>query len=173
MKARMGWTVIGLFAAATSLTYAAGGGGGGGGGDGAPRRDAAYQAGVEAIEHQNWQRAIDLFHTSLLWDRFNADAHNWLGFAYRNEGDLNHAFAEYEAALKLDPQHKGAHEYLGEAYVIAKNLPKAKEHLAALEKLCGQACPEYRELEEAIEKAQPEAIEKAQPEAIEKAQAGG
>jgi tetratricopeptide (TPR) repeat protein len=157
MRARIRWTVIGLVATAASLAYAAGGGGGGGGGDGAPRRDAAYQAGVVAIEHQDWQRAIDLFHTSLLWDRFNADAHNWLGFAYRNSGDLNQAFVEYEAALKLDPQHKGAHEYLGEAYVMAKNLPKAMEHLAALEKLCGKACPEYRELEESIQKAQPPA----------------
>jgi tetratricopeptide (TPR) repeat protein len=147
------WAVIGLFAGAASASYAAGGGGGGG--DGPPKRDAAYQAGVQAIERQDWQRAIDLFHTSLLWDRFNADAHNWLGYAYRNKGDLNQAFAEYEAALKLDPEHKGAHEYLGEAYVLAKNLPKAKEHLAALEKLCGKACPEYQELEAAIDKGAP------------------
>ncbi|HEV2038937.1 MAG TPA: hypothetical protein VGT81_02645, partial [Casimicrobiaceae bacterium] len=62
-------------------------------------------------------------------------------------------FAEYEEALRLDPQHKGAHEYLGEAYVIAKNIPKAQEHLAALEKLCGRSCPEYKDLDEAIRKA--------------------
>ena len=74
----------------------------------------------------------------------HADAHNWLGFAYRNTGDLDRAFAEYEEALKLDPQHKGAHEYVGEAYVIARNLPKTEEHLAALEKLCGGAAPSIR-----------------------------
>jgi tetratricopeptide (TPR) repeat protein len=136
-----------------SLAYAAGGGGGGGGGDGTPQHDAAYDAGVQAIERQDWPKAIKLFQTSLLWDRFNADAHNWLGFAYRNAGDMKRAFDEYEEALRLDPQHKGAHEYLGEAYVIAKNLPKAKEHLSALEKLCGRTCPEYQELEEAIDKA--------------------
>ena len=156
MKSWAQWAVMGLLAGAASLGYAAGGGGGGGG-DGPPKRDAAYQAGVQAIERQDWKRAIDLFHTSLLWDRFNADAHNWLGYAYRNLGDLDHAFAEYEAALKLDPQHKGAHEYVGEAYVLAKNLPKAKEHLAALEKLCGQTCPEYKELQEAIDKGMPAA----------------
>jgi tetratricopeptide (TPR) repeat protein len=48
------------------------------------------------------------------------------GDAYRNAGDLNRAFAEYEQALRLDPQHKGAHEYVGEAYVIARNIPKAE-----------------------------------------------
>lgn len=154
MKRWARWVVIGLVVGAASCAYAAGGSGGAGP-DGSAKHDAAYQAGVEAIERQDWRKAIDLFHTSLMWDRFNADAHNWLGFAYRNVGDLNNAFAEYEAALKLDPQHKGAHEYLGEAYVLANNLPKAKEHLAELEKLCGQACPEYRELAAAIAKGKP------------------
>jgi tetratricopeptide (TPR) repeat protein len=149
------WLAIGLVTGATGLAYAAGGSGGGGGGgtDGSPKRDAAFQAGVQAIERQDWKKAIALFQTSLQWDRFNADAHNWLGYAYRNAGDMKNAFAEYEEALRLDPGHKGAHEYLGEAYVIAKNLPKAQEHLAALEKLCGRTCPEYKDLEEAIDKA--------------------
>jgi Flp pilus assembly protein TadD len=116
-------------------------------------RDAAYDAGVKAIEHQDWQRAIRQLKTSIARDRFNADTHNWLGYAYRNAGDLTQAFVEYEEALRLDPQPKGAHEYVGEAYVIAKNVPKAREHLAALEKLCGRDCPEYKELDEAIRKA--------------------
>ena len=149
------WLAIGLVAGATGLAYGAGGSGGGGGGggsDGGKKQDASYQAGVQAIERQDWNKAIQLFQTSLKWDRFNADAHNWLGYAYRNAGDMKRAFAEYEEALRLDPGHKGAHEYLGEAYVIAKDLPKAREHLAALEKLCGRTCPEYRDLEEAIEK---------------------
>ena len=149
------WLMMGLAAIATSTVQGAGGdgGGGGGGGDGAAKHDPSYEAGLAAIEKQDWQRAISLFKTSLAWDRFNPDAHNWLGFAYRNAGDMKHAFDEYEEALRLDPRHKGAHEYVGEAYVIANNLPKAEEHLAALEKLCGRSCPEYHELEETIEKA--------------------
>lgn len=135
-----------------SASFAAGGGGGGGGGTGSPG-DASYQAGVAALERQDWPAAIKDLNTSLKWDRFNADAHNWLGFAYRNSGNLKLAFEHYEEALRLDPQHKGAHEYVGEAYLMAKNIPKAEEHLAALEKLCGKSCPEYHELEEAIEKA--------------------
>ena len=147
--------VIGLVAGATGLAHAAGGSGGGGGGgaDGSKKQDASYLAGVQAIERQDWKKAIASFQMSLQWDRFNADAHNWLGYAYRNSGDMKRAFAEYEEALRLDPGHKGAHEYVGEAYVIAKDLPRAREHLAALEKLCGRICPEYRDLEEAIDKA--------------------
>ncbi len=147
------WLAIGLVASAAAIAHAAGGSGGGGGMDASPKRDAAFQAGVQAIERQDWKKAIALFQTSIMWDRFNADAHNWLGYAYRKTGDMKNAFAEYEEALRLDPGHKGAHEYAGEAYVIAKNLPKAQEHLAALEKLCGRSCPEYKDLEEAIDKA--------------------
>ncbi len=156
MKRCSRWLTVLLLAGATGLSFAAGGdggGGGGGGGGAGPKRDVSYQAGVQAIERQDWKKAIQLFQASLQWDRFNADAHNWLGYAYRNSGDMKRAFAEYEEALRLDPGHKGAHEYVGEAYVIAKDLPKAREHLAALEKLCGRTCPEYKDLEEAIDKA--------------------
>ena len=151
MKRWLNGLAIGMLAA---TAWAAGGSGGGGGGaDTGPKRDPSYQAGVAAIERQDWQRAIQMFETSLRWDRFNADAHNWLGYAYRNAGNMTRAFQEYEMALKLDPGHLGAHEYVGEAYVIAKDMPNAKAHLAALEKLCGRDCPQYRDLQEAIEKA--------------------
>ena len=149
------WLAVVLVAGASASVFAAGGDGGGGSTDGSKKQDASYQAGVQAIERQDWKKAISLFQTSLQGDRFNADAHNWLGYAYRNSGDMKRAFAEYEEALRLDPGHKGAHEYVGEAYVMARNLPKAREHLAALEKLCGRSCPEYKDLEEAIDKAKP------------------
>ena len=149
----MQWIAVALVAGASGLALAAGGGGGGGGIVGNGHGDAAYDAGVKAVERQDWKGAIRQFKTSIASNRFNADAHNWLGFAYRNAGDLDRAFAEYEEALTLDPQHKGAHEYVGEAYVIAKNIPKAREHLAALEQLCGRSCPEHQELDEFIHKA--------------------
>ena len=145
---------VALVAGVAGWVLAAGGGGGGGGDmAGIGHRDGAYDAGVKAIERQDWKGAIRQFKVSLASNRFNADTHNWMGYAYRNLGDLDHAFVEYEEALRLDPEHKGAHEYVGEAYVIAKNIPKAQEHLAALEKLCGRSCPEYKELDEAIRKA--------------------
>ncbi len=147
MNRRIQCVAIAFLAATSGWALAAGDSSGTGG------RDAAYDAGVKAIEHQDWAGAIRQLKTSIARDRFNADAHNWLGYAYRNSGDLTHAFAEYEEALRLDPQHRGAHEYVGEAYVMAKNIPKAREHLAALEKLCGRNCPEYKELDEAITKA--------------------
>jgi hypothetical protein len=47
----------------------------------------------------------------------NADAQNLLGYAYRNQKKFDLAFKHYGEALRLDPKHKGAHEYIGEAYV--------------------------------------------------------
>ena len=46
------------------------------------------------------------------------------------------AFNNYKHALEMDPKHRGA-QYVGEAYLLTNNLPKAQEHLAALNKICG------------------------------------
>ena len=60
------------------------------------------------------------------------------------------AFKHYGRALELDPRHRGAHEYVGEAYLIVNNLAKAEEHLAALHKICLIPCEEYEDLKKAI-----------------------
>ena len=80
----------------------------------------------------------------------NADAHNALGFAYRQRGRTNDALRHFREALKRKPDHRGAHENLGIAYAAAGNRGKAREHLAALEKACGRTCDEYRNLAKAI-----------------------
>jgi tetratricopeptide (TPR) repeat protein len=59
-------------------------------------------------------------------------------------------FKHYEEALRIDPKHRGAHEYIGEAYLMTGNLPKAREHLAALDKLCFFGCAELDQLKKAI-----------------------
>jgi hypothetical protein len=63
---------------------------------------------------------------------------------------MNAAFKHYEAALRLNPRHRGAHEYVGEAYLLIDNLPKAEEHLAALEKICLVSCEELEDLKRAV-----------------------
>ena len=81
----------------------------------------------------------------------NADAYNWLAYAIRKNGDPAKSIAVYERALALDPKHRGAHEYIGEAYLALDNLPKAKEHLARLDRLCFFSCEQYRDLKKAVE----------------------
>src|SRR3546814_10024426 len=83
-------------------------------------------------------------------DLKNADAFNWLGYALRNQGDYEKAFVAYNQALQINPKHRGAHEYLGEAYLKTDNLAKAEEQLKALDGLCTFGCPEYTELKNKI-----------------------
>ncbi|TPN64274.1 tetratricopeptide repeat protein, partial [Mesorhizobium sp. B1-1-5] len=54
-------------------------------------------------------------------------------------------------ALELQPDHKAAHEYLGELYVETGDMDKAKEQLASLEKLCPAGCDELSDLRQAID----------------------
>jgi len=80
----------------------------------------------------------------------NADLQNLLAYSYRNAGELPLAFKHYSRALQLDPRHRGAHEYLGEAYLMINNLAKAEEHLAALRRICLLPCAEYGHLEKKL-----------------------
>lgn len=112
--------------------------------------DGDMAAARKAIEAKDWAGAIRLLEQAKARQPSNADAHNLLGYSERHRGNLDAAFAHYETALRLDPKHRGAHEYVGEAWLIAGNLAKAEEHLAALAKLCASSCEEYRDLEKSI-----------------------
>ena len=85
----------------------------------------------------------------------HADVYNLLGFSLRKTGDYAKALTFYRKALDFDGEHKGAHEYLGELYVETGQLPKAREHLVVLERLCPQGCEERDDLAKAIAAAAP------------------
>ena len=76
--------------------------------------DPDYAAGKKAIEAKNWSGAIKSLSSAALRDSRNADIQNYLGYAYRNAGQMELAFKHYGRALQLNPRHRGAHEYLGE-----------------------------------------------------------
>ena len=109
-----------------------------------------YAAGLKATEAKNWADAIRLLASAALRDTRNADIQNYLAYAYRNSGNLSFAFRHYNYALALNPRHRGAHEYLGEAYLMIDNLAKAEVHLAALKKICLIPCEEVGHLETKI-----------------------
>jgi Flp pilus assembly protein TadD len=83
-------------------------------------------------------------------DTQQADVYNLLGFTLRKTGDFKTSLTYYTKALELQPDHKAAHEYLGELYVETGNIEKAKEQLAVLAKLCPGGCEERNDLEKAI-----------------------
>ena len=118
----------------------------------ASKENADFAAGSKAIGRRDWKAAVESFTKAAQKMPGNADVENNLGYAYRQLGDLDQSFAHYKEALRIDPKHRGAHEYIGEAYLKAKQPEKAAEHLAALESICGKGCEEYQDLARAIEK---------------------
>ena len=80
----------------------------------------------------------------------HADLQNSLGYAYRNLRQYDLAFKHYRRAIELDPRHRGAHEYIGEAYLMTGDLASAERHLAALKSICLLPCEELKDLERAI-----------------------
>ena len=82
-----------------------------------------------------------------------ADVYNLLGFSYRkhSEPNLDKAFDAYQIALEANPEHLGAHEYLGELYITLGKMNKANEMLLKLETLAGTNSMEYRKLKSAID----------------------
>lgn len=117
----------------------------------ASKLDPDYAAGKLAIEGRNWPAAIKSLSSAALRDTRNADIQNYLGYAYRNAGELDLAFRHYDRALALNPRHRGAHEYVGEAYLMVNNVMKAEEHLAALQKICLIPCEEFGDLKKKID----------------------
>ena len=85
-----------------------------------------------------------------------ADIYNLLGFSYRKleNPELDKSFAAYMMALEIDPEHAGAHEYLGELYLMRDQKNQAMRMLSKLENLVGKNAEEYKELLQAIENYQ-------------------
>jgi tetratricopeptide (TPR) repeat protein len=110
-------------------------------------RETDFQKAEYMIKGEQYAEAIPLLQKVVADNPRDADAWNYLGFASRKLGKLDEALGYYEKALKLDPRHKGAHEYLGELYLMMKNLPKAEEQLTLLKGICASNCEEVEDLE--------------------------
>ena len=84
----------------------------------------------------------------------SADWNNLMGYSLRKKRPPDLAGAEkyYQAALKIDPNHRGALEYYGMLKLINHDLPGAEALLARLDKVCTFGCEEYSDLKGAIQK---------------------
>jgi Flp pilus assembly protein TadD len=112
--------------------------------------DPDYAAAKAAMEKKNWAEAVKRFHQAALRDPDSADLHNYLGFSYRNLKQMDLALKYYQRSIELNPRHRGAHEYIGEAYLMLNDLPNAEKHLAALRNICLLPCEELDDLEKAV-----------------------
>jgi predicted Zn-dependent protease len=142
--------VFAVIACVTGPAWAAGGGGSDG------LRDTWQDAGMEqlqaAIDRADWPQARELARAGVEKNPSSADYHNLYAYALRKgpNPDMALVFKHYNEALRLDPKHKGATEYLGEAYLMIGNLEKAKQQLKALDELCFFSCKETTLLKKAI-----------------------
>ena len=118
---------------------------------GAPQ-DPVLENVLAANAQKDWPRAEAILRDALVKDPRNADYHNLYAYAIRKGASPNVdlVFKHYNEALRIDPKHRGAHEYIGEAYLMVGNLAKATEHLAALDRLCFFGCEEYSKLKQAL-----------------------
>ena len=94
-------------------------------------------------------KALSKLEKAYAKDKKNPDILNYLGYSLRKTGNLEKAENFYLEGLKLDANHLGINEYLGELYVQTNRIELAKERLQTLS---GCKCEEYEELKELIEK---------------------
>jgi cytochrome c-type biogenesis protein CcmH/NrfG len=115
-------------------------------------KDPALAEIQAAVGRADWAQARALARASIEKDSANPDYHNLYAYAIRMGAnpEMQMVFRHYNEALRLDPKHRGAHEYLGEAYLMVGNLAKAKEQLKTLDNLCFFSCQEFTMLKKAI-----------------------
>ncbi len=103
------------------------------------------------IASKNWPGA--LAELRQLNQTQNADWNNLMGYTLRKSAnpDLAAAQSHYDAALRIEPQHRGALEYSGELFLMRGDLAQAEARAAALAKAC-QRCEELDDLRGAIER---------------------
>ena len=142
---RMQHLITIIFVASASFSYAA---------DTTPSSSGPSWQGEaqKEIKEKNYDGAIKILLAAN--EPNSADWNNLLGYAQRKKSPTNLNAAEfyYQAALKIDPKHKGSLEYYGELLLMKNDLLGAEQMLARLDKVCFFSCEEYRDLKEAIAK---------------------
>jgi len=105
-----------------------------------------------SIKAEKYNQAIQQLQAAN--EKNSADWNNLLAYSLRKKQspDLTGAEKYYQAALKIDPEHRSALEYYGELKLMNNDLPGAEAILARLNKVCTFGCEEYSDLKGAIQK---------------------
>ena len=130
---------------------------------GAEPRPDPYDSGADdfvetrqALRDRDWTRALAHLETVSrqspeVIDR--SEYHNLMGYTLRHLGPdrLDKAISHYQEALRIDPTHIQAREYLGEAYLSMNRIDLAQEQLNRIEATClSQTCEPWQSLNQAI-----------------------
>ncbi|HEY0105458.1 MAG TPA: tetratricopeptide repeat protein [Rhizomicrobium sp.] len=148
---------IAILSTLTTPSFSMGGSSGGGGYSGgsgygglsAPTA-SDYSIAVRLIKHEQYADAIAHLLIALADKPTDADILNYLGYTKRMTGDFPSSLAYYQRALASKPDHRGAHEYLGELYLQMHDPASAQKELDTLASLCPDGCDERDTLSKAI-----------------------
>jgi tetratricopeptide (TPR) repeat protein len=110
------------------------------------------QARVLAKFDNEYDWALELF--DLVQNKQDPKVLNYMGYSNRKAGRLETGIAFYQKALAIDPNFVLAREYLGEGYVVAGRIDLAMVQLDEIKARAGVGSEEYKDLFEAITKAQ-------------------
>jgi tetratricopeptide (TPR) repeat protein len=147
MRSILATSIVSLVLGLSTGAHASGGGGGG---MTPALADPDFVTAKNLIDKRNYRDAFPLLQRVVAKDPNNADAYVLMGYAVRKSGDPNASLQFYNQALGLDPKHIGAHEYIGEAYLMLDRPQEAEQHLARLNSICLFGCTEYKMLKTAV-----------------------
>lgn len=114
--------------------------------------DPELERAIALVWAEEFAEAEPLLQAALKRNPKNPDGWNYLGFATRKLGNFEDAQQYYFNALRLDPEHLKAMEYLGELYLQTGEPQLARDLLDRITELCpATECEERDTLAAAIE----------------------
>ena len=111
-----------------------------------------YAAGYYLAKAGEYNDALEFLNAGT--DKRDVRFLTMIGYANRKMGKVDEGMSYYMQALALDPNSVTTREYLGEAYLQIKDLPKAEAQLTEIQSRCGLTCESYTQLKTEIAKYQ-------------------
>jgi Tfp pilus assembly protein PilF len=108
-------------------------------------------AGVRAIQQQDWRGAVSRLESAIVFDPANADAFERLGYAHQQLGNPDKALKYFRIALEIEPNHVAALSRRGLVLLSSGNVEEAKADLQRLSRRCGAGCAPHDELQRALD----------------------
>jgi tetratricopeptide (TPR) repeat protein len=105
---------------------------------------AYYNAGIQHVGLQEYDRALELFLRSAAIDSGNAESYNYLGYTYLMLGDEEKMMESYGKAIEIDSANAEAYFNLGLYYANRREHDQAMKYIERAESLAAPVLEEYQ-----------------------------